>query len=645
MLGGTNIQLGNNEQVQFASIPSEGKANIYFNSAFYSNDPLLTNWISQMTVTTGTLSQPNSRYNANDPNAQSGQPFIKGYQALDMNAITGSTGFTPVVYAAAVSPQTLPHMIDVNRFNNSGVPGTCYAPNNAVQAQGVSTAGTTNLVCTALGCAMLGAADNQYPVSMPFGWIRIQNYPDAVTANASQNPPMPSVPYYVEFGESIFNQQLWLGAGGYDGIDLANNGVFCTEAYDNSSNSLDLGPAGYSGMAELTAWITYNTTPCTNPNYTDNRGLDSRLDPSIQQPDGSYVFDNVPSPTPNIRVTGNYWQTATVNDMLGVTSIIGSCNSTMYINGSTPSYCQNNLNTWIGNYQGANYGQVGPLDNGSQATGGLTNLEYLKGEVLAGFYTFVDTYYNQNNQNAASFDLTLNVPQIPSGSKVYQRSAAVDYSVPSANPTVAFGTVGTPADLLNQLYNYNASCANVNDNSQWNNLSTPLGKLLQRCQQILPTATAADISALLATYTINLNQYQYIYLPAGTSQLAISQTPPAYLKPYPEYAHPGSTLPDGTTLLTCQDSAWNQSGTYTKGNQPVPVSILYTAIDTNITNGGGALKGDGNTDEEPYLNFNGTLNTYDAVNWTSSSGRYYFLGELSFGNYLNGTAGTFIQPN
>lgn len=652
MLGGNIIDLGNNEKIQFASVQGQGKANIYFNSSMYSNDPIMANWISQLTVNSGSMSQVNGRYNTAEPGAQTGQPFVKGYQTLDMNAVTGQKGFSPsLIFTTAVNPNTLPHMINVNRFTNTAVPSTCYAPTNSLSTQGIASGGTSNLMCTALACAMLGAGDNQYPITMPYGWIRIKNNPDAVTANQGNSSPLPPVPYYAEFGESIFNQQLWLGAGGYGGINLANNGVFCTEQYENAANPLDQGPAGYSGKAELAAWVTYNTTPCTNPNYKDTRGLDSRLNPSIQQPDGSYVFDNVQSPTPNLRISANYNQNATVNDMYGVTSIVAYCNSNMYVAGSTPTICQNNFNTWMTNYQGTNYGELGPYDTGSQGSGGLTNLEYLKGEVLGAFYTFIDTYYSKNDPSAAQFSFTLTTPQSPSGSKVYARSTAVDYSTPSAHPTVAFGTVGTPSDLLNQLYEYNASCANVNDSNQWNNVGTPLGKLMQRCQQILPGASESDVAALLSTYPIDLNQYQYIYLPPGASKLTISQTPPGFLKPYPEYAKPGSTVPDGTTTLTCQDSTWDRSGTYTQGNQQLAIDIMGTAINTNITNGGGAYKGDGNTDYQPYMSFTGTLATYDAVNWTSNSGRNYFLGELSFGNYVNGTngsggsAGTFTQPN
>lgn len=645
MLGGSNVLLGNNDTVQFAHIPGEGKANIYFNSAIYDNDPMLANWISQLIVNSGTMSQPNSRYNANDSNAQAGQPFVRGYQAIDMAAITGVNGFNPVIYATAVNPQRLPHMVDQNRFDNTGVVPACYAPANAIRTEGQVTEGHTNMLCVALGCAMLGASDNQYPIHMPYGWIRIKNQPDSVTANNAQIPALPPVPYWVSFAGNIFNRELWLGAGGFGGIVQADNGVFCTESYHNLLSPMDLGPPGYSGTAELTAWITYNTSTCNDPAYRDARGHDSRLDPSKVQPDGTYVFGNVPSPTVNMRMTGNFNQLATVNDMLGVTSILAYCNSTMYIDGATPAICQNNMNMWSNNYQGPYFGMVGPYDDGSQAAGGLTNLEYLKGQVLGSFWDFFDVYYVQNRPADARFNFDVNAPQKPSGSKVYERSDAVAYSSPANHHTVAFGKIATPAELLDQLYEYNASCANMSDDNQWNDISTPIGKLMQRCKQILPSTTKEDIATLLHAHTIDLNQYQYIYLPVAGNRLTISKTPPAYLRPYPEYAHPGSTLPDGSRLLTCRDSSWTRSGTSRRGMGDVALDIFGTAINTSVNQGGTTSKGDANTEFNPYLSFTGHLNTYDAVNWTSNSGKNYFLGELSFGNYVDGTYGTFLQPN
>ncbi len=149
---------------------------------------------------------------------------------------------------------------------------------------------------------------------------------------------------------------------------------------------------------------------------------------------------------------------------------------------------------------------------------------------------------------------------------------------------------------------------------------------------------------LLNTYNLDLGQYQYIYLPAGSSKLVISQTRPGFLRPYPEYTSAGSTLADGTSVSTCQDNPWTDAGTYNNNKGTIPVGLNGNVINTNIGSAG-SVSGDGATHGSPYMSFTGNLNTYDAVNWTPSSGKNYFLGELSFGNYVNGTYGTYLQPN
>ncbi len=649
MLGNSTISLGDNDQVQFANVPSDGsgKANVYFNSAIYQNDPTLKNWIQQMTSSSGATSQINSRYNASDPNAQAGQPFVCGYKALDMSTITGVPGFTPLIYTCAVNPGQLPHMIDQNRFNNLGASANCYAPSNSTLAKATATDNRSNLLCSALGCAMLGSSDNQYPIAMSYGWIRIKNNPDAIEANVSQSPAVVPVPLWINGIASIFNNELWMGAGGYGGINLANNSVFDTEGYDNPNDPFDVGPPGYSGVGELNGWVCYNNSNPTDPTLKDQYGHDKTLDPSRLQNSGNYIL-GYPSPTANVRMSGNFNQTATVNDMRGVTSVVAYCNSDMYIAGQTPQLCQDNLTTWTSNYRapttGPNGLSSGPYDNGTQPVGGLTNIEYLKGEVIGAYWDVIQQVHSGNN-NPPGLTFTLNAPQLPSGSKVYDRSDQIAYAVPGSTHSVSFGTVGTPADLLNQLYTYNATCANVGDTTQWNDLTTPLGMLLQRAKQILPTVAGSDLTALLQTYPINLNQYQYIYLPIGGSKLTISQSPPAWLSPYPEHSKPGATIPDGTSVLTCKDASWDDSGTYIKGKTGiVPISVSNTVVNS-IAGGVNGIYGDGYTHQQPYDSFAGNLNTYDSVTWTSNSGRNFFLGELSFGNYVNGSYGTYTQAN
>jgi len=652
-----SVSLGNNGDLQFASVPGEGggQANIYFNKIIYTNDPTLQGWIQKMLTNSGATSQINSRYNQSDPSAQAGQPFVLGYQSIDMSAITGVQGFTPKIFACAVNPLQMPHMIDSGRFNNPGTPGSCYAPHNSISAQGQVTATNTgtNLLCSALACAMLGAYDNQYPINMPYGWIRIQNGKDALAASPNLNLPSGPgpVPLYSINGDNMFNIQLWTGPGGKGGVLAANNGVFCTEAYDDQNDPFNTGPAGYSGYNELNAWVIANTTPCKGSCVPDLNGLNPILDPNLQQPDGTYIL-GYQSPSGNIRGvnangTSNYGQLATVAEMLGVTSIPTQCNTYMYNDAaSTPPACSNGVNLWAGNYFNATPWWV-PMDYGTQPTGGLTNLEYVKGEIIGALDNIWQQTGSETNPTFKDFTYTLTVGQNPAGSKLYDHTGNTPYATPVDTASVAFGTIGTPYALIQQLSNNQAASAATNcadttsSSTQWTDVSTPLGKLLQRCQMIVPSTTAADIVTLLQKYPIDLNEYQYIYLPVGATQLVISNSPPAYLKQFPEYNSPGSTQPDGTAVFPCQDHAWDASG---DGKTGLP--LVGSLVDSNNLVLG-TPSGDDTTNGAPFTSYTGELSTWDGMNWTSNSGRFFFLGQLSFGNYVsgNGEATTFSQPN
>jgi len=690
MLGSqASITLGNNGDLQFAKVPGEGggQANIYFNNAIYANDPNLTNWIQKMTSNAGSPSQVNSRYNQGDPSAQPGQPMVVGYQTIDMTAITGVPNFARSIYTCAVNPSLTPHMIDSGRFNNPGIPANCYAPSNSISVQGQATTNgqmANNLLCTALACAMLASYDNEYPINMPYGWIRIQNGKDAIAAN----PNLAPVPLYAGNGDTLYNRQLSPAPGGNYGIWSANNGVFCTEAFDDPNDPFNTGPAGFDGGAEIKAWATANTSPCTGSCTPDANGLNPVLDPNLPQPDGTYIL-GYQSPTVNMRFSATFNQTATLANCLGITSVNPDlCNNTMYTgpangNGfasdsSTPLDCVINLNTWASNYIPANY-WVPPDDYGTQPVGGLTNLEYVKGAVIGGLDGLWDSIAangggGESNPLFNSFTFTLNVGQNPSGSKAYGSTVQgappylhdglTNYATPAFADGVAFGTIATPFQLIQQLGDNQpvGVAANCGDSSpgsnQWTDVTTPLGKLLQRCQMIVPSTTPTDVANLLNTYKIDLNQYQYIYLPAGATKLVISNTPPAYLKQFPEYNNPGSTLPDGTpSLYACQDALWGAAG---NGQTNTPLIGQWTTPPGSPINSGqtpGVYNGDDTTNGNPFYNYAGQLATWDAMNWTSNSGRFFFLGQLSFGNYVNGNGiiassnnigtggGSFNKPN
>jgi hypothetical protein len=264
-------------------------------------------------------------------------------------------------------------------------------------------------------------------------------------------------------------------------------------------------------------------------------------------------------------------------------------------------------------------------------------LEALKGEVITAWLNDATT----NGFNSASFfnyTYSTNGSEFSndSGSKYYYQSG-VGYATPTNSPSIAFGTVVAPGQLLDQLSENSinqgvAACTDTGSYSgnvsQWTDTGTILGRLLQRCQEILPGVTAVQVRALLYANPIDLGQYQYIYLPPGANALSISTSPPAFLNGLPEYNQPGTTVPDGNPMPLCKDPDF----TGAIGNQ----------VDSEVN--GQNILGDNYLHDMPFQAFNGAIDTYDYAVWRSSSGRNNLLGELTFFNHVSAN-GQFSAPN
>jgi len=166
----------------------------------------------------------------------------------------------------------------------------------------------------------------------------------------------------------------------------------------------------------------------------------------------------------------------------------------------------------------------------------------------------------------------------------------------------------------------------------WDDPTTMQGRLLQRCREILPSATASMVSGLLYKIPINLGAYQYIYLPPNGTSLAISASPPSFLKGLPEFSSPGVTKPDGVYIPQCQNAAFD------------PLANIVDALDGPIAGGGVNEHGDANLHGGPFMAFKGKTTTYDYAVFTPSSGRNNFLGCLSFFEHISAN-GTFSGIN
>jgi hypothetical protein len=269
----------------------------------------------------------------------------------------------------------------------------------------------------------------------------------------------------------------------------------------------------------------------------------------------------------------------------------------------------------------------------------VTNLEALKGEIITAWLTDANTN-TANASNFFNYTWTTNGAEFgnDSGSKVYNQDGT-GYAIPYNSGNIAFGTVGSPGQLLdqittNQINNGAATCVDTglpdNNFSQWSNNNAELGRLFQRCQEILPGVTIGQVYALLYSHPIDLGQYQYIYLPPGGTALTISQTPPTFLNGLPEYTQPGATIPDGNALPICKD--------------PDFVGAVGNQVDSEIGEWGQNITGDNNLHDMPFQVFNGAASTYDYAVWRPSSGANNLLGELSFFNHVSAN-GVFSSPN
>jgi hypothetical protein len=615
--------------LQFASVTtgvnaSGGKSNVYFNPIIFGNDGKLANFAAMTEDASGAIRSVALPTDQNAPSytwAQayaSGQPMVKAYEGIALGG-----GLTPI-YFCATNPAGQPHLIDVSRYSASPA-RIDHAPVNSVMTL-TQTKGTNQpmVPASSVVCALVGALYNEYPISMPNGYIRIRNGPDARVAN----PNFPAVYGSVNGSQNIFNNQIWSGSGG--GISYTNNGVF--------------GTVNSGAASILQAFATYNNSASTATN-PDDHGLQASLDPSdgyyqsatTQQKYASVYAGSVFNPSNggykyisgdlNFRITANYNQAAQISDMLQIASVAepGPCGTTSY---DTPidAGCSNMLATFIGNYGSSNSLYSLP----SNAT--LTNLEALKGEVITNWVSA--TTADVGSQINYAFTTTGSEFNNDSGSKVYWRNGK-GYACPSNTQgssypgTIAFGNVGSPGELLAQLTSETAVAVDLANPEFWGDTSTIQGALLQRCQEIQPGVSWETVTELLYQSQLDINQCQYIYQQPGGG-LVISTSPPPILAGLAEVNQPGVTKPDGAVFSPsgAQDSNFYDS----IGNQ-IDAEIF---IDRNT-------QGDNELHQQPFENYTGMIDTYDYATWQPSCGANCLLGELVFYNHVIANV-TFSAP-
>ncbi len=258
-----------------------------------------------------------------------GSNYMAGYVNFSVPAGGNST---VQIAAVPIFPQTKPHLVDIGEFDRSTTdPVGTYLPPNSFKANSRAMEGNAGNLGGAIACAVVGALDRDFPASIPRGYVRFVNGPDANT----NNPPIANP--VVDGTNDIFNNELWPPSG----ISMTNNNVFATQGNEST----------------MQAWADYNANnPPTGP----------------QPPFPGNTFFRMPDGAP-----------ATIADMRGIRSISASGCDTM--DGWERTECNFGGGLVPGTLPFAaacaynRYSQTGNNSNNN----GYTNIEYMKADLLS----------------------------------------------------------------------------------------------------------------------------------------------------------------------------------------------------------------------------------------------------------------------
>lgn len=557
-----------------AFMKSRESTNIYFTPSMLSQAPITitppSNW-----QTIGTAKVPII-------NPSTGG-YIRGYENLTVPGI-GSIMGVPVF------PQQNPHLVALADFNAGTTGPSANIPPNAFSVAASSTEAKTGVLGGAIAAAIVGssvtkagggAANYDFPASVPGGYLAIVNLPSAT---------LPAGGIAVPNDDNIFNNELYLGPG----IDIA--GTSSGAAY----NKTDMGATA--------AWAAYNNSSASNPDgggpagsggtfTADARGLNANLYPPTRRNNPIPLNDMYTASTPN----GVAQNPPDLAALLTIRSPGQNCLDQMntgpdyYLSGRCLTYLPSFLQT---------FNRPMPSGGGS-STGLFTSVDLAKGQVIAAF---------QSGQRGATVSGSTNQGLPPSGLGLYANGVNAAYPQPAYNPNGSIQSLGNIDQLLTQVTTGNQlvpSCSKANI----------IKAMTQRCYEIKPTATVAEINALWQT-PLPIGQTAYIYIDPATKNLKAfgqAQAPPTLV---------ANSQPDGAPLdpqLNCESDYSLDSGM------------------VNTAHGGGHA-GDDNLHDRPYTNQSGGLHGQDHATLVLSSGFNNLLGQLSFSNTTSGVE-NFSRPN
>lgn len=567
--------------------------------------------------------------------------YMAGYQPI--GPIGGHT-----FCGVPVFPQQKPRMLSLADFNSSDPnvkftppAGVFEPPPNAFCCQSSCREQKSGNLGGAIACAIVGTVldPTQNPItgqidfaaSFPGGYIEICN---------RQGYAASSVTVPVADPNNIFNNEI--GGSGPQAYMVTPSGAGATPALtggpatgwaavgtkDLFARALGARPSVLDEMAAYNA--TYNPS---SPIVPDLYNRDPAKRPAwFPYPPGT------PSPSPTIYASsgGGAYGVATRDELLGILPSDlpnKSCYDYMmtdvrgwFPTAPTTRCFENNNVKSIANAYGRTLGLTSGAGSGVDQ---FSNVDKLKSRVVEVFSSTTGDAHSDPPTFCADTEAPLSTSG--SGFGVYKDvPAGGGRGWPNAQSPPLEKSNGTAWQMLNQV-------ASMAPTSCVANVMVPL---TQRCAQIKPGVTAAEIQNLLDSTSLPIGTTLYIRLDDPKdlhSRLILASTKHNQTT---GVATPNTT-PDGPIATGTSGSVTCTTSPYdlVDGSSPSDHSFLDTQ-----TTPGSSINGDAGLHIQPYQSADGQITATDHADFWLSSGYRNLLGKLDFYQTTSGCV-NFSRPN
>jgi hypothetical protein len=558
------------------------------------------------------ISLPTGLFNTNatiqpppdKPGTQGDYPgYVLGYTPFKLS-VNGGGGMQDLFYTALpVFPMQMPHLVSIGDFNaNTDGNFDQFVPPNAFKVSSKSLDSNSSTFGGSVACALVGAVDSGYAVSMPAGYVEIFNRPGTTLSGI--------IP--TDNSNNIFNNEMFNPPGISLSVVNGSSGPAAVFSNIPGANNTSSNPTTL-----VDDWASYNSgsnngsgAPSTSQIYAATNPAQAGL------PATRSVLTQIKAP---------FYTSPKDNNCLTQLQAAG------YLQGS----CLNWLNSIA-----LTYGRTLPSASGTDmSTMGavFSNVDVIKYQVINAFQNHMQgvqilapsgpTYSDNAAMNGSTGMGMYEDKNFPN------QVLGATHTYPSPYNTMPIMKPKTPYIYLQQIDAWG--------NSNSCGTQTIMNQLYYRCKQIQPTCTLTDVQNLLASNTMPMGEKFYIYLPKAdqTGSLVMDAGPP------PAFS---SAIADGQPV----DPTNHCQGEYGLVNHMVDVSRnpQYWGVGPETT---AITEADLNLHAQPYygpttpigpVGQTAGLTGIDHALWQDSSGYGNLLGHLEFANTVLG-GNMFNTPN